>query len=405
MKSIQSKAKFGKRPASGLPLFALSTACLLALGSSLSAATWNGTDNNWDTDNWGLAGGGYVGDTGNINANAVINGGAVTVGTAIPNSVGAVTVKNATLNIGANMSSTSGEWRFEGNTTIEQTAGTVNQATFQATTLGYNTQTDNVVWSLSGGSFTNTQRGLDLGRAGNHTNVGTVALNMSGTSSLAFERSIVFNNQNASFNIDASSGATVEVTGNNYGISMASTNTAQQTISYNARIEVTGYNAATKLDLTSKGTGSFMNIHQGAFAEGSLGAAASSVVAFTLSNNVNGVNAWTAATINLGVGAAKGDLEVDVSLLAGANSITLFNYTTLTNGAFGNISINFGATSLALATDPNNLGLNEYFLNYGTGSSDSIVLHYSAIPEPSSVFMILGGLGMAVLLRRRLRKV
>lgn len=386
-------------------LSALSAATLLSFGTSLSAATWNGTDNDWDSDNWGLSGG-YVGDANNINANAVINGGAVTVVTAIPNSVGGVNVKDATLNISANMSSTTGDWIFQGNTTIEQTAGAVNYTGFQGTTLGFNTQADNVVWNLSGGSFTNTQRGLNFGRAGSHTNVGSVALNMSGTSILSFTRDITFNNENATFNIDASSGATVAVTGNNYGISMASTNTTQQEINYNARLEVTGYNAATALDLTSTGTGSFMNIYQGAFANGTNAGDSSSVVAFNL--GANGVNDWTATTINLGNGTTnvKGDLEVDVSALAGAHAIKLFGYTTLTNGSFGNVDVFTGSGSLAYqgtftGTDPNTLGANEYFLDYGSGLNDQITLYYNVIPEPSAAMVLLSGIGMLVMRRRR----
>lgn len=366
----------------------------LALMSNVShAVTWSGATADWKTDNWGLADGGYVGDANNINSNATINSGTVTISSAIPNSVGAISVKDATLNIGANISSTTGNaLLFQGNTMVNHTAGAFAYTGFQTLTLGYNTQADNVQWDMSGGSFSSSQRGLSFGRDGNYNNAGLIEMSISGDASVSVARDIRFTAENATMSIDASAGAKVEVTGNSYGIRMNSVNTNQQAVNFNARLEVSGYHAATILN------GKNMDIFQGAFADGSNEGSGSSVVAFTLSGNPNGVNAWTATTLNLGDGTtnAKGDLEVDVTQLPGANAITLFNYTTLNNGSFGNVSINFGATPLALGSDPsgdaNNLALNEYYVDYGSGSNDSITLLYHAIPEPGT--LALFGLGV-----------
>lgn len=383
-------------------LSALSAATLLSFGTSLSAATWNGATADWKTNNWGLGAGAYPGD--GTNVTAIINSGNVTIGSALPGNVGEINVQNATLNIEANLSSSSGNsLLFQGNTTVNHTAGAFAYTGFQTLTLGYNTAVDNVQWSMSAGSFSSSQRGISFGREGDRINAGTIAMDISGSSSISVARDIRFNAENATMNIDASVGVTVQVTGNNFGIRMDSTNLSQQTINYNARLEVSGYNASTSLN-----AGSVMNLYQGQFADGSNAGGSSSVVAFTLDNNPNGVNAWTATTINLGNGTTnvKGDLEVDVSALAGAHAIKLFGYTTLTNGSFGNVDVFTGSGSLAYngsftGTDPNTLGANEYYLAYGDGSNDQITLYYNVIPEPSAAMVLLSGIGMLVMRRRR----
>lgn len=356
-------------------VFAAST---LVPAGFLSAAEWSGGDADWQTDSWGLSGG-FVGDDNHEGVGATIEGASVTVNANIPLSIGSLAVRDATLNINADLSSTSGAWIFQGHSTVNQTAGNVIVSGLEGIDFGYNVMVNEMQWNLSGGSIDVVSRGFTLGRAGPHASSGECNLFISGTATLSTGRDIWLNAENAMLHIDASSGVSLS-TGKGYGIRLDASNIKTAVLDSKTRIVVNGYNAETLLVPDT------MNIYQGALADGESGGSASSAVAtFILSSDPEGVNPWTTRILNLGDGStnAKGDLEVDVSQLSGTHSITLFSFESLVNAPFGKVTVVSNGAELVAGADPSGsaaaLNNNEFFVDYESEFHGSITLHYKSV--------------------------
>ena len=150
-------------------------------------------------------------------------------------------------------------------------------------------------------------------------------------------------------------------------------------------------------------TGSSAQISGVAIANTAAGAA----LTFNLTPDSGGINAIGATNVNL---TQTDTLNFNTDGYLGARTVQLFNYSGTLTSTFDTTNITrTGVGSLLLGSNPlgnpASLGANEYYLDYGDGSNDSITLYYNAVavPEPSTLALLIGGGAMLFGMRRRIQ--
>lgn len=407
------------------------------------AATWDGgaaTDEFTDAANWNPDGVPGVTDTATINANNLVDfndAGTVTIdllrlGVSNGSASGELDVQSGSLVV----SGASGDPYRDGNGTLRISGGdiTFNGANYR---FGHRAGSQDAI-VITAGTYTNNARvdgngtpsstlGIDttitasggtMNWAGSHFDAvsaqdsadnsvrGTATMDVSGTATVNVTTTFGFRigeGRTGGDNVVNQSGGTVNVGsfGTGKQLRLGSAGSADSTSAYNifgGTLNVfddlrIGDSHASVFHVT--GDDADINITD-RFETVSVG---NTTVRFTLDDTgVSSIDAGGIVSFH-----ADTTLEVDVDALTGANMITLFNYGS--NGTtFDNVNIFEMGGALSLGADPlgdaANLAHGEYFLDYGSGSSDSIVLFYN-IPTPAA---LPAGLAMIVTLAARRRR-
>ena len=109
------------------------------------------------------------------------------------------------------------------------------------------------------------------------------------------------------------------------------------------------------------------------------------------------VTTWN--TTNFTATLASTTVDLTDPLVGPVGALTLVSYSGTGTGSFASETITSVLGNLTLGADPGgdpfSLNAGEYFIDYGSGSGDSITLFYY-VPEPSSTALLgLGGLALA----------
>ena len=117
---------------------------------------------------------------------------------------------------------------------------------------------------------------------------------------------------------------------------------------------------------------------------------------------VSSVTTWN--TTNFTSTLASTTVDLTDPLVGPLGTLTLVDYSGTGTGTFSSETITSAIGSLTLGADPGGdpfaLNAGEYFIDYGSGTNDSITLFYY-VPEPSSTALL--GLGSLALMLRRKR--
>jgi len=332
----------------------------LAAGPLVTAATWQGGDGDWVSDNWGLDG--PDGSPGDANY-----GGETALGTA-----------SGEIRINPGDEINHDAVAFFSVNTVVQTGGSY----IEDTRLDIRTRYDLEDGVLTGsGSF--------------RVNGGTLNVDggMFGTRVTA---PTGFAKPDSVLSFQGSGTSTLVVTEDGI-VDIHTLSMEDQTAGGDAVVEVHGVIASG--DPFDRST-LFWQLKKASVA-------ASATARFIFSDQ--GITPWTLISNNsldLGTGADRGDLEANVTELTSDGTVghTLIDYrlNIMGDGTFGEITITDDVLGTLSEGTLGSLQQGEYFLDYtGGDDSDDIVLYYNnIIPEPGSL-MLLGAGGAMVFLRRR----
>lgn len=334
-------------------LFLVTALCLFS-PCVTEAATWQGGNGDWVSDNWGLIPPGSPGD-------AVYTAEPATVSSGAP---GTIQIKAGdSINMGAVTTIASSQivqagGLFSSTQNVTLTTGstwTINDGTWSNSAGEFRIQNDAILY-FNGGTFTQSAGSLRF-----NGNEGTVVI--SGGS---------FSGNQVRMDNTASAVATLRVVGSDI-------TTLQSAV-------LAAWNTTTNPDI------------EFIFDDGG-------IKPWTITGGGNSF----ALTDNNNAGVGGANLFVNVSALLG-NGVTgsvLFDYGTATRfkagSAFNEISIfdaGFGG-NLTLGTF-GSLGYGEYFLDYGMDTETyKVTLYYNTIPEPGTWALLMAGMVVLCVFGRR----